>query len=82
MISYRDSMKFHLALAKMNEEDRTSVLNYTIALAEEGIRFEQFLGAIEKKLTNFKEPMSMMSSDSQNLLRAIWDIIKASKPGA
>ena len=40
MISYRDSMKFHLALTKMNEEDRTSVLNYTIALAEEGIRFE------------------------------------------
>ena len=81
MISYKDSMKFHLALAKMNEEDRTSVLNYTIALAEEGFRFEQFLNAIEKELVNFKEPLSAMSSDSQNLLGAIWDILKASKPG-
>jgi hypothetical protein len=79
MFEYKISARFNSTLSKLKEAERSDVLAYAILLEEIIDERNRALDEIQNEIINFREPMEMLSSDTQLLIRNIHDIIEKLK---
>ena len=79
MSIYKISANFNSSLSRLSERDRNAILKYAILLEEIIENKQKALDEIQEEIKNFREPMSMLSSDTQTLIRNINAIIEKLK---
>ena len=79
MSIYKISANFNSSLSRLSERDRNAILKYAILLEEIIEDKQKALDEIDYEIKNFREPMGMLSSDTQLLIRNINVIIEKLK---